>query len=59
MNSSTGTYPYQVNFETLLTNDERHLEGRLRIEGYIPDTVNTASLTKLYANDNTNAGLQV
>ena len=59
MNSSTGTYPYQVDFETLLTNDERDLEGRLRIEGYIPDTVNTASLTKLYANDNTNAGLQV
>ena len=57
MNNSTGTYPYQVDFENRLTYDERDLEGRPRLEGYVPDTANAASLSKLYANDATNAGL--
>ena len=57
MNNSTGTYPYQVDFENRITYDERDLEGRPRLEGYIPDTANAAALAKLYANDATNAGL--
>ena len=36
MNPSTGTYPYQVDFENMLQYDERDLEGRARLEGYIP-----------------------
>ena len=38
MNPSTGTYPYQVDFENTLQYNERDLEGRVRLEGYIPDT---------------------
>ena len=33
MNNSTGTYPYQVDFENRVTYDERDLEGRPRLEG--------------------------
>ena len=57
MNLSTGTYPYQVDFENVITYDERDLEGRPRIEGNIPDTMSATSLAKLFPNDNTNAGL--
>ena len=47
MNPSTGTYPYQCDFENCLTYDERDLEGRPRLEGYIPDTANAAAMAEL------------
>ena len=59
MNPSTGTYPYQVDFENMLQYDERDLEGRARLEGYIPDTASAAAMTKTHADDNTNRGLTV
>ena len=59
MNKSTGTYPYQVDFENRITYDERDLEGRARLEGYIPDTANATALAKKYANNNGNLGLVV
>lgn len=57
MNNSTGTYPYQVDFENSLIYDDRDVEGRPRLEGFIPDTASDASMAKLYANNSTNAGL--
>ena len=57
MNPSTGTYPYQVDFENVITYDERDLEGRPRLEGYIPDTATNDSMRKTDPDDNTNAGL--
>ena len=57
MNNSTGTYPYQVDFENRITYDERDLEGRPRLEGYSPDTANATALGKLSADNNDNAGL--
>ena len=59
MNPSTGTYPYQVDFENMLQYDERDLEGRARLEGYIPDTASTEAMAKTHADDNTNKGLTV
>ena len=59
MNLSTGTYPYQVDFENMLQYDERDLEGRARLEGYIPDTANADAMAKLYADDDDNKGLTV
>ena len=59
MNPSTGTYPYQVDFENVLQYDERDLEGRARLEGYIPDTASAEAMAKTHADDNTNAGLTV
>ena len=59
MNPSTGTYPYQVDFENMLLYDERDLEGRARHEGYIPDTATPNAMTKTYANNNDNKGLTV
>ena len=59
MNPSTGTYPYQVDFENMLQYDERDLEGRARLEGYIPDTANAAAMVKLYASNDDNKGLTV
>ena len=59
MNTSTGTYPYQVDFENVITYDERDLEGRPRLEGYIPDTQTNAALQKKFADDDANAGLTV
>ena len=59
MNPSTGIYPYQVDFETMLQYDERGLEGRARLEGYIPDTANAAAMAKAYADDNGDNGLTV
>ena len=46
MNPSTRTYPYQVDFETMLQYDERDLEGRARLEGYIPDTASPNAMIK-------------
>ena len=59
MNTSTGTYPYQVDFENVITYDERDLEGRPRLEGYIPDTQTQASMQMTYSSNNDNAGLTV
>ena len=59
MNPSTGTYPYQVDFENMINYEERDLDGRARIEGYIPDTISAAAMAKTYAHHNTNAGLAV
>ena len=59
MNPSTGTYPYQVDFENMLQYDERDLEGRARLEGYIPDTASANAMAKTYANNNDNKGLSV
>ena len=57
MNNSTGTYPYQVDFENRITYDERDLEGRPILEGYIPDTANATALDKKYANNTGNLSL--
>ena len=57
MNPSMGTFPYQVDFENMLQYDERDLEGRARLEGYIPDTASATA--KTYANNNDNKGLAV
>ena len=59
MNPSTGTYPYQVDFENMLQYDERDLEGRARLEGYIPDRATPNAMAKTYANNNDNKGLTV
>ena len=49
MNNSTGTYPYQVDFENRVTYDERDLEGRPRLEGCIPDTASNTALARTQA----------
>ena len=60
MNNSTGTYPYQVDFENRVTYDERDLEGRPRLEGCIPDTASLTALGRPHATQATqNAGLFV
>ena len=60
MNNSTGTYPYQVDFENRVTYDERDLEGRPRLEGCIPDTASLTALARTHATQATqNAGLFV
>ena len=59
MNNSTGTYPYQVDFENSLMYDDKDVEARPRLEGFIPDTASAASMGKLFAADDTNAGLTV
>ena len=60
MNNSTGTYPYQVDFENRVTYDERDLEGRPRLEGCIPDTASNTALARTHATQATqNAGLFV
>ena len=63
MNPSTGTYPYQCDFENCLTYDERDLEGRPRLEGYVPDTASANSMGELFepavANEINNSGLVV
>ena len=59
MNPSMGTYPNQVDFENMLQYDERDLEGKARLEGYIPDTATPNVMAKTYANNNDNNGLTV
>ena len=60
MNNSTGTYPYQVDFENRVTYDERDLEGRPRLKGCIPDTASSTALARTHATQATqNAGLFV
>ena len=60
MNNSTGTYPYQVDFENRVTYDERDLEGRPRLEGCIPDMASLTALARTHATQATqNAGLFV
>ena len=60
MNNSTGTYPYQVDFENRSTYNERDLEGRPRLEECIPDTASLTALARTRATPATqNAGLFV
>eukprot|EP00112_Aurelia_sp_Birch-Aquarium-sp1_P014123 Seg3025.2 transcript_id=Seg3025.2/GoldUCD/mRNA.D3Y31 product="putative protein F54H12.2" protein_id=Seg3025.2/GoldUCD/D3Y31 len=56
MNNSTGTYPYQCDFENCLTYDDKDLEGRPRLEGYMPDTATTVAMEEKFGGQ-TNAGL--
>ena len=49
VNSSTGTYPYQLDFEARVAYDERDLEEKPRLEGYIPDTASNTALGRTYA----------
>ena len=49
MNNSTGTYPYQVDFENRVTYDERDLEGRPRLKGCIPDTASLTAVARTHA----------
>ena len=43
----------------MLQYDDRDLEGRARLEGYIPDTASATAMAKTYANNNDNKGLAV
>ena len=54
MNSSTGTYPYQDYFENMLQYDERDLEARARLVGYIPHKATTPPMQKIYTNNKDN-----
>ena len=59
MNASTGTYPYQVDFENMINYGKRDLDGRAKFEEYTPDTASAAAMAKTHANINANAGLAV
>eukprot|EP00112_Aurelia_sp_Birch-Aquarium-sp1_P009137 Seg2027.4 transcript_id=Seg2027.4/GoldUCD/mRNA.D3Y31 product="putative protein F54H12.2" protein_id=Seg2027.4/GoldUCD/D3Y31 len=58
MNNSTGTYPYQCDLENCLTYDDKDLEGRPKLEGYVPDTATAAAMAETHGGQ-TNAGLTV
>ena len=57
MNPSTGTYPYQVDFENMLNLTLDEYYGRGRLEGYILDTSTSQAKTALYPNG-TNVGIE-
>ena len=60
MNKSTGTYPYQVDFENIVTYDERDWEERPRLKSCIPNTASNSALARTHATQATqNAGLFV
>ena len=48
-----------IDFENMLQYDERDLDGRTRLEVYIPDTASATAMAKTYANNNDNKGLAV